>query len=145
MGRNVIIFRVDMSSSVHDDNKNRGILIFGEGPTQGLDDTTLTAGAKYPINFTQPNKRFVLSLHYNGSNNFLFINATKIKLYQFKSKIFDIKDFTLCLGNISKDFTINNMKKTGLEGIVKLIIIIDSNPIDTNDILNIHKYLVKRT
>ena len=81
---NVIIFGVDMSSSVHIDNKNKDILILGEGPTQGLDDTTLTSEAKYPINFTQPRKRFVLSLHYNGNNSFLFVNATKI--YQFKAK-----------------------------------------------------------
>ena len=52
-------------------------LIFGEGPTQWVDDTTLTAEAKYPISFTQPRKRFVLSLHYNGSNSFLFVNATE--------------------------------------------------------------------
>ena len=72
MGKNVIIFGADMSSSVHIDNKGKDILILGEGPTQGLlDDTTLTAEAIYPINFTQPNKRFVLSLHYNGSNGFL--------------------------------------------------------------------------
>ena len=51
MGRNVIIFGADMSSSVHVDNKNKDILIIGEGPTQELDDTTLTAEAKYPINF----------------------------------------------------------------------------------------------
>ena len=78
-----------MSSSVHVYNKNKHILILGEGPTQGLDDTTLTAGAKYPINFTQPNKRFVLSIHYNGSNSFLFVNDTKI--YQFKAKNSEIK------------------------------------------------------
>ena len=45
-----------MNSSVHVDNKNKNILILGERPTQGLDDTILTAEAKYPINFTQPNK-----------------------------------------------------------------------------------------
>ena len=73
-----------MSSSVHIDNKNKDFLIPGEGPTQGLDDTTLAAEAKYPINFTQPRKRFVLSLRYNGINGFLFVNATKI--YQFKAK-----------------------------------------------------------
>ena len=67
-----------MSSSVHINNKNKDNLIVGRGPTQGLDDTTLTAEAKCPINFTQPRKRFVLSLHYNGSNSFLFVNATKI-------------------------------------------------------------------
>ena len=84
MGRNVMIFGVDMSSSVHVDNKNKDILILGEGLTQGLDDTTLTAEAKYPISFTQPNKRFVLSVYYNGSNSFLFFNAGKI--YKFKAK-----------------------------------------------------------
>ena len=73
-----------MSSSVHVDNKGKDILTPGKGPTQGLDDTTLTAEAKQPINFTQSGKRFVLSLHYNGRNSFLFVNATKV--YQFKVK-----------------------------------------------------------
>ena len=52
-----------MSSSVHVDNKGKDILILGEGPTQELNDMTSTAEAKYPINFTQSKKRFVLSLH----------------------------------------------------------------------------------
>ena len=90
MRKNVIIFGADMSSTVHIDNKNKDILILGEVPAQGLDDTTLTAEAKYPINFTQPRKRFVLNVHYNGSNSFLFVNATKI--YQFKFTINDMKN-----------------------------------------------------
>ena len=49
--------------------------ILGEGKTQGLDDTTLTTEAKYPINFAQSGKKFVLSQHYNGSNSFSFVNA----------------------------------------------------------------------
>ena len=73
--------------------KKKDILILGEGPTQRFDDTTLTAEAKNPINFTQSGKRFVLSLHYNGSNSFLFLNATKI--YQFKAKDSEIKDYTV--------------------------------------------------
>ena len=97
-----------MSLSVHVDNKGKDILILAEGPTQGLDDTTLTAKTKYPINFTQSGKRFVLSIHYNGSNSFLFVNATKV--YQFKTKSSKIKDYPLCLGSFSKDFT-NNMKE----------------------------------
>ena len=52
-----------MSSTVHIDNKNKDILILGEGPIQGLDDTTLTAEAEYSINFTQSGKIFVLRLH----------------------------------------------------------------------------------
>ena len=57
-GGNSIIFGVDMSSSVHVDNKKNNILILGEGPTQGLDGTTLTAGKLYPINFTANDKKF---------------------------------------------------------------------------------------
>ena len=94
---------------MHIDKKGKYILTHGEVPIQGLGDTTLTAEAIYPINFTQANKRFLLSLHYNGSNSFLFVNATKI--YQFKAKDSKTKTNGLCLGNISKDFTINNMKK----------------------------------
>ena len=55
MGKMSLCFRSDMSSSVHVDNKNKDILILGEGPTQGLHDTTLTAEDKYPINLTQLN------------------------------------------------------------------------------------------
>ena len=113
MGKNVIIFEADLSSYVHIGNKGKDILVLGEGPTQGLDDTTLTTEAKYPINFTQSGKRFgkrfALSLQYNGSNSFLFANDTKI--YQFKAKNSEIKDYALRLGNISKYFTIDNMKK----------------------------------
>ena len=141
MGRNVIIFGADMSSSVHVDNKNKDILILVEGPTQGSDDTTLTAETKYAIIFTQLNKRFVLSLHYDEINSLVFVNATKI--YHFKAKNFEIKGYALCLGNISKDFKINNMKKTGLGGVVK-IFSVDFNAIDTNYILDIHKYLMKK-
>ena len=103
-----------MTLSVHVDNKRKDILIIGEGPTQGLNDTTLTAEGKYLIDFTQSGKRCVLSLHYNGSNSFLFVSATK--LYQIKAKDSKIKDHALCSGNISKDFTINNMTDRGLKG-----------------------------
>ena len=112
--REKFFFGADLSSSVHVDTKGKDFSILGEGPTQELDDTTLTAEAINPINFTQPNKRFVLSLRYNGNNSFLFDNA--IKIYQFKAKDCEIKDCALCLGNISKDFTIHIMKKkTGLK------------------------------
>ena len=102
-----------MSSSMHINNKGKDILTLGEGLTQGLHDTTLTAEAIYPINFTQPNKRFVLVLHYNRSNSILFVSATKI--YQFKAKNSEIKDYALCLGNITKDFTNDNMKKNRIK------------------------------
>ena len=62
MGKIVIVFWADMSSSVHIDNKNN-ILIFSEGPIQWLHDTTLTAEANNPVNCAQPNKRIILSLY----------------------------------------------------------------------------------
>ena len=114
MRKNVIIFGADMSSSVHIGNKNKIILIIDEGATPELDDTTLTAEDKYPINFTQPWKRFELYLCYNGSKSLLFVNTTKT--YQVKTKESEMKDYTLCLGNPSKDFTINNMKKNTVNG-----------------------------
>ena len=67
-----------MSLSVHIDYKNKDIVILGKGQTQGLRTTTLTEEAIYFINFTQPNKRFVLSLHYTVRNSSLFINTTEI-------------------------------------------------------------------
>ena len=65
------------------------------------------------------------------------------KIYQLKAKNSEIKDYTPCLCNISKYFAINNMKNTGLKGVVKCFSV-DLNSIDTNNILDIHKYLMKR-
>ena len=78
VGKNVIIFGVDMSSSVHIDNKKKDILIPGLDPTQGLDDLTLTAEAQYSIKFSRSNIKFCLRLDYYGSNSFLFTNAIRI-------------------------------------------------------------------
>ena len=81
-------------------------------------------------------------MHYNGSNNLLFVNATKI--YQFKANDSEIKKYLLCLGNISKDFTANNMKKKPrLNGYVYKFFV-DYDIIDTSNIINIHKYLTKK-
>ena len=108
-GNNVAVSGVGMSLSVHTNNKKKDILILGKGPTQRLDDTTLTAEAEYSINFSRWQRKFCLSLHYNGSNSFLFVNATKI--YHFKAKDSEIKIYPFCLGNISKDFRTDNIKK----------------------------------
>ena len=107
--QNVVIFGADMSSSQHVDNKKKDILILGEGPTQGLDDTTLTAETKYPINFTASETKFCLSLHYNGANRYLFVNGTEI--IKFKAKDSEIVANPLCLENISQDFSEDIMKK----------------------------------
>ena len=91
MGRNVIILGADMTSSVHVENKKEDILILGERPTQGLDHVTLTAEAKYHINFTQSSKRFMLSLHYKIEVSYLLMVQKYISSKQktLKYKIMD--------------------------------------------------------
>ena len=95
----------------------------------------------YTINFTGKNKRFCLCLHYNGANSYLFVNDTEI--YKFKAKDSEIVATPLCLGNISKDWSVDNMKDTGLNGYV-YDFSVDYNATDVDDIKNIHKYLMKK-
>ena len=95
----------------------------------------------YSINFTEKNKKFCLSLHYNGANSYLFVNGTEI--YKFKAKDSEIVAAPLCLGNISKDWSVCNMKKGGFNGYV-YDFSVDYDAIAVDDILNIHKYLIKK-
>ena len=83
-------------------HKKKDILILGEGLTQGLDDTALTAEKKYSMNFTKTRNIFCLSLHYNGANSYLFVNGTEI--HKFKAKDSETNAIPLCLGNVSKPF-----------------------------------------
>ena len=100
-GCNVIIFGVDMSSSVHVHNQGKYIFILGKCPTQRLGEHSLTVEKMYSINFTEHSKKFCLSLHYNGANSYLFVNGKEI--HKFKAKDSEIVATPLCLGNISKD------------------------------------------
>ena len=97
-GGNVVIFGVDMSSSVHVDNKGKDILILGKGPTQGLGEHSLTAEKMYSVNYTDHRKKCCLSLHYNGENSYLFVSCTEI--IKFKAKDSKIIATPLCLINI---------------------------------------------
>ena len=85
-------------------------------------------------------KKFCLSLHYNGANSYLFVNVTEI--CKFKAKDSEIVATPLCLVNISKDWSVDNVKKTGLNGYV-YDFSVDYDATDVDDILDIHKYLMK--
>ena len=76
---------------------------------QGINGTTIYGEKLYKINITKKKKKFCLSLHFNGTNSYLFVNGTEI--HKFKAKDSEIVTSPLCLGNISKDFSIGNMKK----------------------------------
>ena len=137
-GQNVIILGVDVSSSVHIDNKEKDILILGKDPTQRLGEHSLAAEKIYSFNFTLARKTFCLSLHYNGENSYLFVNGTEI--IKFKAKDSEIVATPLCLGNISKDWSVDNMKRTGFNGYV-YDFSVDYDAVTVDDI---HKYLMKK-
>ena len=130
-----------MSSSAHINNKKKDILVLGKGPKQGLEHT-LTAEKMYSINFTVTNKRICLSLHHNGANSYLFVNRTEI--YKFKAKNSEILVGPICLGKISKDWSVDNMKKTGFTGCV-YDFCVDYNVTDVDNIKDIQKYLMKKS
>ena len=138
-GSNMIIFGVDMSSFTKIDNRKKDILILVDSPTQGLEHK-LTAEKMYSISFNETKEKFCLSLHYNGANSYLFANGTET--HKFKAKNFQILETPLCLGNISKNWTVDNMKKTGLNGYV-YDFTVDYDAIAVDDILDIHKYSLK--
>ena len=141
-GENVITFGVDMSSSVHVNIKINNILVLGKEFVQGINGTTIYAEKTYSINFTKTKIKFCLSLHYNGGNSYLFVNGTEI--CKFKAKDSEVVPYPLCLGNISKDFSVDNMKKTGIYGQIHEFSI-DYDAIANDKILDIHKYLMKST
>ena len=95
----------------------------------------------YSINFNVTKKKFCLSLHYNETNSYLFVNGTKI--YKFKAKDSKIVPSPLHLENISKDWSIDNMKKTGFTGYV-YDFSVDYNVTNIHNFKDIHKYLMKK-
>ena len=102
----------------------------------------LSRKAKYSITFSRSERKLCLGLHYNGNNSFLFVNATKIS--QIKAKTSEIKPYSLCLGNILKDFTANNLKKKAVLNGCMYAFSVDFNIVDNSNMINIHKYLVEK-
>ena len=115
-------------------------MVLGIGPTQGLEHT-LTAEKMYSINFTVTKKKFCLSCANNGANSYLFVNGTEI--FRFKAKDSEIVASPLCLGNISKDWSTDNMRKTGFNAYVYGFSV-DYDATDIDNIKDIYKYLMKQ-
>ena len=91
-------------------------------------------------------KKFCLSLHYNGANSYLFVNGKEI--VKFKAKDSAIVATPLCLGNISKDWSVNNMKKTGLIGYVYQFCVgyevFNPSPVATKAVPFLHDYFIAK-
>ena len=113
-GRNVIIFGVDMSFSKHANNKANKIYVMGKDYIQKINNTKIYAEKMYYRNFTDPGKKFVLSLHYNGNNSYLYVNGNQE--LKFKAKTDQLVKEKLCLGNLSDQWATSESEKTGLHG-----------------------------
>ena len=97
--RNVLIFGADMSFSVHATNRANHIYLMGTRLTQGINNTTIYAEKNFYRNFTDFGKKFVLSLHYNGDDSYLFSNGRQE--LKFKVKTDQLVKEKLCKGNLS--------------------------------------------
>ena len=97
--RNVLIFGADMSFSTHANNITNNIYVMSEIFIQGINDTTIYAEKKFYRNFTDPGKKFMLSLHYNGDDSYLFVNGSQE--LKFKCKTHQLVKEKLCIGNLS--------------------------------------------
>ena len=97
--RNVLIFGADMSFSVHKTNRANHTYLMGTGLKQSIHDSTLYTEKNFYRNFTDPSKKFMPSLHYNGDDSYLFVNGRQE--LKFKCKTDQLVKQKLCIGNLS--------------------------------------------
>ena len=136
--KNIIIFGLNTSNSSHLTNKTQNIYVLGKDFVQGINNTTIYAEKIYKTNFTEQSKKFVLSLHYNSDNSYLFVNGSQE--LKFKSSV----SYLLCVGNISSDWSLTNDTKTGLYGNVYEFAIDYVSLSGVKTTYDIHRYLMHR-
>ena len=140
--RNVLIFGVDMIFSVHATNRANNIYIMGEALVQGINDTTIYAEKNFYRNFTDTGKKFVLSLHYNGDNSYLFVNSRQV--LKFKAKNDQIINEKLCLGNLSSEWTKSESEQTGSYGDIYDFVVDYKSINSVKPIYDMHRHLITK-
>ena len=138
--RNVLIFGADMSFSAHATNRANHIYLMGTGLTQGINDTTIYAEKNFYRNFTDFGKKFVLSLHYNGDNSYLFVNGRQE--LKFKAKTDQLVKEKLCIGNLSDQWTTSESEKTGAYGKIYDFAVDYEQISGVKTIYDMHRYLI---
>ena len=138
--RNIIICGVDTSSSIHSTNRANNIYVMGRGFIQGINETTIYAERLFHNNFTELGIKFVLSLHYNGDNSYLFVNGRQE--LKFKAKDDQIINQKLCLGRLSSKWTTSESEKTGLYGNIYDFVIDYKPVVGVDPIYDMHRYLM---
>ena len=108
---------------------------------QKVNDTTIYAEKMYSPNYTVDNKISCLSLRYNGDNSYLFVNGKEVT--KFKAENSELMKYPMCLGDLSKDYTENSRKDTGLYGNI-CDFSVDYTAITNYEILGIHNYFMKK-
>ena len=139
-GRNVLIFGVDMSFSAHTTNRANHIYLMGEGIAQGINDTTIYVEKNYWSNFTDPGKKFIISLHYNGDKSYFFVNGRQE--LKFKAKTDQLVKEKLCIGNLSHQWRASESAKTGLYGSIYDFVVDYEQIVGVKTIYDMHKYLM---
>ena len=139
-GRNVLIFGVDMSFSAHATNRANHIYLMGDGLTQGINDTTLYVEKNYWINFTDPGKKIIISLHSNGDESYFFVNGRQE--LKFKVKADQLVKEKLCIGNLSDQWTTSRSEKTGLYGNIYDFVVDYEQISGVKTIYDMHRYLI---
>ena len=140
--RNVIIFGADMSFSKHANNKAINIYFMGKDYVQKINDTTIYAEKMYYRNFTYLGKTFMLSLHYNGDDSYLFVNGRQE--INFKTKTDQLIKDKLCIGNLSDQCTTSESEKTGVYGKIYDFVVDYEQIVGTTKILDMDKYLMTK-
>ena len=140
--RNVLIFGADMSFSTHANNRANNIYVMGELFIQGINNTTIYAEKKFYRNFTDPGKKFILSLHYNDDDSYLFVNGRQE--LKFKCKTHQLVKEKLCIGNLSDQWTTSESEKTGLYGNIYDFVVDYEQILCVKAIYDIHRYLMTK-
>ena len=140
--RNVIIFGADMSFSKHANNKANNIYVMGKDYIQKINHTTIYAEKMFYRNFADPGHKFILSLHYNGDDSYLFVNGREE--LKFKATTDQIINNQLCLGNLSFDWTKDESKKTSLYGNIYDFVVDYKAIVGTTTIYDMHRYLMTK-
>ena len=142
LARNVIIFGADMSFSKHANNKANNIYVMGKDYVRKVNDTTIYAGKMYYRNFTYLGKNFMLSLHYNGDDSYLFVNGRQE--LKFKAKTDQLVKEKLCIGNLSDQWSTSKSEKTGVYGKIYDFVVDYEQIVGTTKIIDMHKYLMTK-
>ena len=131
-----------MSFSVHATNRANHIYNMGTEFVQGINDTRIYAEKNFYRNFIDPGKKFVLSLHYNGNNSYLFVNGRQE--LKFKCKTDQLVKEKLCIGNLNDQWTTSESEKTRVFGKIYDFVMNYEQIVRTTKIIDMHKYLMTK-